>query len=326
MMGVRTLVLGNALEQSVSNKFRTAFASPHWIEEGRFTILHKIVLGISERDLTVELAKGLVPVDAQASCGSTALCFAALKGNVTHINLLAAYGADLNAEAFHGLTPVKFACMAFSPEGLRALLKSGADPNGSNGKGFSPLVVVTSFMRPVSHLLALLDGGAEPNMGENSCALFWAAKLGQEASVRMLLERGADPDATAKFTSGRDVFLKRPLEVAIRCKFHGIVRELLIWGANARLIADEGRTILHCVAESADVAMIQVVKDASIWGIDVNARDARGRTAMMVFEERNSQDQELRNAFRGLLLSITLANSIPRGDSRTCNAMVLERL
>jgi ankyrin repeat protein len=326
MMIVRTRVLGNTLDSNTADEFRSLFASSDWIEEGAFTTLHKIVLGLSEKDLAAEMARNVIPVDARASCGSTALMWAAMRGNIEHIHLLIAHGANLNASAKHGLTPLKFAVLAKEPKSMIALLKAGADVNVAGASGeFTALFMACAFMRPVSFISVLLAYGASVNVASTTGAtpISWSARLGQAAVVRCLLEAGADPDVTATSTGnglhGFETDL-RPLQSAVYYNFHDVAVELLAWGADRSFIGSNKKTILHIAAERADVRMMNILRDAEICDVDINAVDGEGRTARMVFEYRESwrvahqeTDKEvgLDEAFGELLFSVLMSNGLP---------------
>lgn len=71
-------------------------------------------------------------------------------------------GADPNARAEYGLTPLYNAAIAaFDPSIVEALIESGADPNARVGNGYTPLHMAAQTSGP-SVVEALLDAGADP--------------------------------------------------------------------------------------------------------------------------------------------------------------------
>jgi ankyrin repeat protein len=128
-------------------------------------------------------------VDAANDVGETPLMMAALRGNLTWAHKLLARGAKPHRE---GWSPLHYAATGPEPELVRLLLDKGAPADARSPNGSTPLMM--------------------------------AARYGSEASVDVLLARGADPklrnqkDLTAADFArmdGRDVLAKR-LETATR--------------------------------------------------------------------------------------------------------------
>lgn len=71
-----------------------------------FTILHKIVLNLSLRDLRTELEEISTPIDAQDDIGTTALNWASLRGDMSKLTTLLEFGADPNVTCFDGISPL----------------------------------------------------------------------------------------------------------------------------------------------------------------------------------------------------------------------------
>jgi ankyrin repeat protein len=119
--------------------------------------------------------------------GNTALMFAARAGNLEVARLLVEGGADVNAPTPHGTTPLSMAAYAdFYPARAENDAYLYADP------------VVTGKATPPQHaeiVRLLLDKGADPNGGaEVFTPLLVSVVRHREETVRLLLERGADPN------------------------------------------------------------------------------------------------------------------------------------
>jgi ankyrin repeat protein len=118
----------------------------------------------------------------------------------------------------------------------------------------------------------LLDKGADPNAANRrkSTPLFWA--ISDEAKVRMLLDRGADLNASQ--SEGRT-----PLyQAALLGNGMPMLRLLLDKGANANAKAITGTTPLMAAAGRGNVEAMRLLIDK---GADVNAKSAAGGTALM---------------------------------------------
>jgi ankyrin repeat protein/tetratricopeptide (TPR) repeat protein len=134
--------------------------------------------------------------------GNTPLSFAAQRGRMKIIQNLLAAGANPNAKITlnSGETPLIFAIRAGSPETVKVLLAAGADPNTENTIGLTPLSFAIESGSPET-LKLLLAAKADPNSGKVNAPLFCAIHRKDTVSAELLLNAGANPNATA------DVFL-----------------------------------------------------------------------------------------------------------------------
>lgn len=144
-------------------------------------------------------------------------------------------GVDLNARDDMGETALY--CAAKSPEKLRLLLKSGADPTLLNADGLHVLhmCALWGFTRSVR---CLLRCGVPPDLLEEDppvTALFYACNSGRYHCARLLLRAGADPN----LAHGQ---VATPLMAASRHGSLALVNLLLEAGANPRVTDPEGRT------------------------------------------------------------------------------------
>ncbi|CAM9667156.1 unnamed protein product [Ectocarpus sp. 8 AP-2014] len=117
-----------------------------------------------------EAVRALVRLGADANradcCGYTALFFAKDKEVV---DMLLAAGADVNARAEDGITPLMHACFHTDIEVARALLESGADPNLWDDEGRTVLSVICSELCDfvVAMLDLLLRSGADERIADS---------------------------------------------------------------------------------------------------------------------------------------------------------------
>jgi uncharacterized protein len=98
-----------------------------------------------------------------------------------------------------GFTPLHLAIYGGQAETIRILLERGADPNVRSTSSIArvPPLGTAAFVRRADLAELLLDAGADPNgEGEGGfTALDAAVQNGDEATIGLLLDRGADPQA-----------------------------------------------------------------------------------------------------------------------------------
>ena len=240
------------------------------------------------------------------SGGFTPLLFAARVGGAASARLLLAAGADVNETTPDGAGALAVAALSGHGAVGALLLDHGADPNAAGG-GYAPLHAAI-LHRDLTLAEALLSAGADPNARVSAATrytrdsadfffppwfvgapAFWLAARYREAGIMRLLARhGADPAAThnpAYWTRDRGTAAGR------------------MWveeGETTALMAAAGlggrdplRAVDHRarVAEAtelgrgpdrtaAEAATLEAVRAAVDLGVDVNAANARGRTAV----------------------------------------------
>jgi ankyrin repeat protein len=137
---------------------------------------------------------------------------------------------------------------------------------------------------------ALVDGGANPNVADRggNTPLHTAAQLGDVELVKKLLAKGADANArTAKSDfAGRGgggggfrvvAGEQTPLLVAARANRPEAVRALVAGGADPKLKAQDGTTLLMAAAGSGHVEMVRYAYELDS---DVKAKTNTGSTVM----------------------------------------------
>lgn len=151
---------------------------------------------------------------------------------------------------------------------IAALLDAGTpvdapDPNGT------PLIWAL-FGQQAEAARLLLERGADPNADSPNgwSPLVFAVTMGEADLVAAMLAGGADPDAGA---------VQTPLGAATEAGAEAMVAALLAAGADPRRRMAEGWTALHKAAETGDRAIARLLLDA---GADVNALTDSGRPAL----------------------------------------------
>jgi ankyrin repeat protein len=175
-------------------------------------------------------------VNAANRAGATPLIRAATSYEKTR--LLVAAGADVRVRTALGNTPLLLAARrAGNSRTVRLLLESGADAARRNDAGISPVLAGAASGDPETVRL-LLGAGARaddfPGPNQPSAAviagmrtpLMWAAYHNDVRMVRLLLERGADPNQSTYFGN--------PLSHACWSDSFEAAEVLLARGANVR--------------------------------------------------------------------------------------------
>src|SRR5262245_477930 len=218
--------------------------------------------------------------------GFTPLMLAAALGSDAAATLLVESGADVKA-ARDGLTALH---VAWHSEALvRLLLERSADVHARTQLGATPLFVAASANGTAGVVAQLLDKGADPNAAENRgvTPLIAAAGVGNTSAARLLLGRGANPNAYASGIGQKTV---TPL---IGAAFNGdlvLARLLLPYKPDLNVKSPDndgpvknGRvafgevTALHLAVGAGSLEMARLLLDS---GAAVDPRDVRGLTPL----------------------------------------------
>jgi len=249
----------------------------------------------------------------------TALMYAARQGSWDAAGALVEAGASLNLTDPDGTTVLVLAIINGHYDTAALLVEKGADPSIEDTAGMAALYAAvdmntlgevygrparpsTSKLSAVDLMKALLTHGANPNaqlksptlqrahtpgegtLAEGSTPLMRAAKNGDAAAMRLLLDHGADPGITQKngttalmlaagYGRGLGVFAK---DYATESELLETVKILVAHGASVNAANGSGQTAMHFAAQASD----DIVRSLFENGARLDVKDKQGRTPL----------------------------------------------
>jgi uncharacterized protein len=224
-----------------------------------------------DRDAVRSLLSGRAKDELSGREGAAALIAAAERNDLEMADLLLAAGVDPNAANDYGATAL-YAAAGPDPAMTVKLLAAGADANTHLLSGETPLMAA-ALRGHVAIVSALLEGGADPNLQENSAgqtALMWALSQRHSAVVGVLVSHRADVNLASKSGS-------TPLMFAAQGSLES-ARTLLAAGARQNDVQpDTGQTALIIASTMGNTDIVALLLDN---GADPAIADGNTFTAL----------------------------------------------
>jgi ankyrin repeat protein len=228
--------------------------------------------------------------------GQNALMWAAAEGHAAVVKVLATHGADVNAASKGNFTPIMFASEKGDADTVKALAAAGADVNKALPDGNTPILIASNLKHPLA-VAALLDVGAKATIADKAgnTPLHSAAQVGDVDLVKELLAKGADPNAKTSaaaaggrgrggggggFGRGGGAGAMTPLMVAAKAGHADVMKVLVAGGADPKLLASDGSTLLMSAAGSGRVEAVKYAYDLDPDPKNVQALNQAGNNAV----------------------------------------------
>ena len=225
-------------------------------------------------------------VNARNAFDSTALMWSVT--DIDKVRLLLDHGADVNAVSKQGHTALLLAAMTDgSTPILRMLIAKGADVKAVDNLKMNGLLAAANA-NDADTVRLFLDAGLDPNSADiaGSTPLMNAAGRGNLAAVKALLAKGAKVNAVSDAKSSGEVKngpIKlgkfTPLNLATTYGPPELVKTLLDAGADVNVKDIRGMTPLM-LAVSSDRQNPEIVRMLLARGADASLKDEFGQTAL----------------------------------------------
>jgi ankyrin repeat protein len=224
--------------------------------------------------------------------GNTPLLYAASFGSVDAVRVLIAAGADVNARNGFDITPLIGS--ASNLEKVRLLVEHGAEVNAKTKQGRTALMIAAACDGCSEVVKLLLAKGADAKVKDTggATALALAADASDNESLRLLLAAGAEAQTVDSGgvtplihavmncnTDAAKLLLAKGADVNAKVTFAGKVKfgDIQLVGLTPLSIAGA-----YCRPETIDTLIGAKA--------DVNSRDIRGMTPLMMAVSSETQD------------------------------------
>ncbi len=177
-------------------------------------------------------------------------------------------GANVNAKDGEGRTPL------FNAQGdsISLLLKAGADVNITNNEGKTPLVDAVLWAKNAADITPFIEAGLDVNAKDKygRTPLFFA---GEPSVASALIQAGADPNAKNNNNETPLFYVKGE-----------VITVLVNAGADVHIKDNLGRTPIFPGFRAGGWLINRSLEDIKTFarhGLDINAQDNRGNTALV---------------------------------------------
>jgi cytohesin len=259
--------------------------------------LHKSVLGLTTESLDILAPISRLQINETDITGRAALHWAAYNEDVGSVETLICCGSDPSIRDHEGITPMHIAASLGSVTCMQTLLSAGANLHSGDRLGLTPLHhAAAQGHEEAIRLLVTAGASWSTRSYVAEIPLAYAIYAGHSHAAEALLECGSSLEYEDQYgyTSILDATFTdshQSLEALTRMA-----------RVEAKLF--DGKTILHVAAANSDAKTIEILQNACLRGIDIDAVDNAGFTAMQYIRMRRD-GEELVEPFGALLISVT---------------------
>ena len=286
-------------------------------DERHLSRLDRIVLGFLDWRLEDELAVDSLDLDTTNLEGMTALAWATRKNDLITIDLLLKAKADPNIPNNVGYSPLFHAARNRNPIAVKLLLDAGVDIGHADYFKRHPLQYMTFKERHkkvplnsqagVETIKDLVKAGMDINAQtiEGATPLEGTTICDDVALAEAMLDYGAQIKMT-------DFDGDTPLMNAILYDSYKTTKLLLQWDAGYTFVDNTGNTTLHHATHPQHLKILEVLLAANLTGINPNAVNDDGKTALQLAHKHEPKPDGFIEAFQALLCGIANRNDHAR--------------